>query len=228
MLLNKHNLAVAEFTSKDKSRYTCQAIHVSQDGTIATDGHRLVVVSPAPGSDKAFPVVEGFTPVSGEFQPFNLSREAAKDIAGQIPKSTNTPIIRNAIIGQPGANGEVNIAVTDLDTAKVFKCKPVTGQFPNYKAVIPKDEYAVLRIAVNAGQLAQMAKAAGAFSDDQAETLVLSFYGPDRAVKMTASNSETKQTWTGVLMPIYMLKESKPAAKAEAETAAEPEPGAKP
>lgn len=200
MLLNKHNLAVADFASKEESRYALKAIQVSKDGTIATDSHRLVKVSLPNKKEENFPQIEGFTPANGELKSFLLSRDAAKDIERQIPKEKSLKILNHVRVGTADSNGAINMLITDLKTSKVFKCKPFTGQFPNHDAVIPKDA-PVLEIGLNAEYLAQLAKAAATFSDSHAKHIRVKLYGPDRAMVLECKNSETGQTWTGVCMP---------------------------
>lgn len=201
MLLNKHNFAVASFASKDESRYTLKGIMVNEQGAVATNGHYLVMVGLPKAKESAFPVIEGFTPANGSFKPFILQRDAALDIAKQIPKNQSLSILQNAIVGvAEGSNN--SIAVTDLDRAKIFKTRNLEGSFPNYEAVLPK-EHATLTITVDAEYLAELAKAAAQFQDDKSTTraVTLRFRGPNTAVEMTAQNADTEQKWSALLMP---------------------------
>ena len=66
LLLNKANLRVSEFCSKPESCYTLQAIHVSDKGTTATDGHRLVRVSLPQVKAENYPTVETFPKGNGK------------------------------------------------------------------------------------------------------------------------------------------------------------------
>ena len=55
MLLNKHNLSIAELASKEESRYILQAIHVSAKRTAVTDGSIAVMVTLPEVDEKNFP-----------------------------------------------------------------------------------------------------------------------------------------------------------------------------
>ena len=145
MLLNKHNFAVADFVSKEQSRYTLQAIYVSDQGTCATDGHQLVRISLPAEKSKQFPSIEGVTPTNGHVKPFLLDVTAAKQIAKAVPKSKNLPILNHALVGEPTEQNAC-IAVTDLDNPQVFRPRTPSGNFPNVDAVIPqKNQFSRLR-----------------------------------------------------------------------------------
>lgn len=200
MLINKHNLDVVKFVSKEVSRYTLQAIEISDKGTTATDGHSLVRVSLPATESKNFPGIEGFAKVDALPEPLLLSADAAKKLQSAIPRSNTLPILAHVAIGQP-TETTLQFAVTDLDTPQIFKPRKPTGQFPNADAVIPKKD-AKFTIRLNASKLAALSAAAAAFSDDDAEMVTLSFYSSHEVMKLEASNQATGQTWMALLMPL--------------------------
>jgi len=202
MLLNKHNFAVADFVSKEKSRYTLQAIHVSDKGTCATDGHQLVRISLPGEKSERFPSIEGVTPTNGHVNPFLLDVTAAKQIGKAVPKSRNLPILNHAVVGE-ATDQNACIAVTDLENPQVFRPRTPSGNFPNVDAVIPKRK-PIFEIAVNASLLAGIVKAASAFTSEPNNDVLLRFYGKDEVVSVHSRNSETEQTFLALLMPLRM------------------------
>lgn len=60
MLFNRTNLAVAKVAAKDAGRYTLNGVHFDREGTVATDGRRLVRVTyPSQEANDEFPTVPG-------------------------------------------------------------------------------------------------------------------------------------------------------------------------
>lgn len=202
-MLNKHNLNVAEFATKEESRYTLSAIQVTPEATIATDGHRLVHVT-TPKEDPAnFPQVNGVHPTR-EFTPFLLHRDHALKILKTLPSKSVFPILKYAVIGTESEdNGRAVIAtVGDLDNPQVFQPRKLDGKFPDWTLILPKKENAVMAIAVNGRYLATLAKAAAEFTEDtRNEQITLYLYGPNKQFLIEALNSDTGQVWTGIIMP---------------------------
>lgn len=200
-LINKHNLAIADFASKEESRYTLKAIHVSEERTAATDGHALCVVStPKNTKPENFPAVQGFTP-NGSHS-FLLGVDLAKKIEKSIPKDRFIPAINHAA-ATADEDGNASIAVNDLRSsgAQVFRQSKMAGSFPVSTDQVLKMEKPTIRIRLDARLLAKVAKAAAAFADDANHTVLLSFTTADRAMLFEANNSETGQTMQGAVMP---------------------------
>lgn len=218
-MLNKRNLAVAQFASKEASRWVMQAIKVDKDATVATDGHRLVWVSKPSSKSVDFPTVDGFEGGQDDAS-FLLDADAAKAIEKVIPKS-KIPILNNAAVRVDGE--QAIVCVTNLDNPQVFKPRPVSGQYPNFDMVMPKDA-PTFQIAVNAEYLAQIAKFAAQFSDNH--KVVLSFYGTtadNKPMRFDASDGE--QGMTAVLMPLRDgAKATMVGTYGHVEPTAEPEP----
>lgn len=209
-MLNKHNLSIAAFASKEASRYTLQGILVTPEATVATDGHRLVWVSGEPEREsKDYPQVPGFAGASDSFKPFVLSRDAALAIAKVTPSKERIPILNHVAVAEDGSA----MAITDLERPQVFPVRKVEGQFPKYDLVVPKWEDATFRVSVDASYLAEIAKAFAQFSSDRSHAVVLSFYkdklvAVEGAEESIAQNSirfdatNMGQGMTAVLMPI--------------------------
>src|SRR5271167_1770826 len=94
ILVNKHNLALADFAAKEESRYTLHGIQITTEETVVTDGHVLARVTLPAVETKNFPIIEGFTP--NGFTGCLLPTEACKEIEKALPKKTKIPILANA------------------------------------------------------------------------------------------------------------------------------------
>lgn len=220
-MLNKHNLSIASFASKEASRYTLQGILVTPDATVVTNGHYLVWVSNSPEHKAAdYPQVPGFAGASDTFTPFILSRDEALAIAKVTPSKEKIPVLNHVAIAADSSA----MAVTDLDRPQVFPVRPVEGQFPKYDAVIPKFDDAVMQISVNAEYLAQIAKQFAGFVSDQGNKKVtLSFFADkgtsadqlegigrgigEHSIRFDGENDG--QGMTAVLMPIRDASDQK-------------------
>lgn len=205
-MLNKHNLSIASFASKEESRYTLQGILVTPKATVATNGHYLVWVSDAKDRKaKDYPQVLGFAGASDTFTPFILSRDAALAIAKVTPSKERIPILNHVAVAKDGNA----MAVTDLERPQVFPVRHVEGKFPQYEVVIPKYEDAVARITLSAEYLAQIAKQFAGFADKRNTPVTLSFYKHGEnddigtnSVRFDAVSADGNQGMTAVLMPI--------------------------
>jgi len=205
VLLNKHSLNVHEFAAQEESRYTLRAIHVTEQETVATNGHYLVRVSHPTEKPENFPTVEGFRN-GAAFKPFLFAVDAVKQLLKALPKGKTVkslPILAHACVGHYEENGESkpNISVTDLENQQVVTPKTVPGQFPNWQAVIPTAA-PKFEIYVSAEYLAQLARSAAQFSDCEMPVIRLQFTDANSAIRIDARNNETGQGFTGVVMPV--------------------------
>jgi len=163
MFLTKQALESVRFVSTDDPRYSLNGILVRPDGsTVATDGHKLIVYTPAgqPEADD-FPVVDGCNPASeGELEPFIMGKDAVKQIAKALPKKSSLPILQLAAVDvdQTNKNGHAVVAVTDLENPQVFRPQKLEGSFPRYENVIPKSETELCHVGLGVGQLLQIAQ----------------------------------------------------------------------
>lgn len=206
-MLNKHNLAVHQFATKDASRYSCNCIYVTPHETVATQGTILVKVS-TPKLDPAnFPPVDGVKP-SATFKPFLLSVDAAKQIEKAIPKRCSLPILSNVMIDGKATDAKPTdgtpdwavLAVSDLENPQVFRPMKGAGQFPKWQAVVPKREDAKFGICLDARLLAKLVQFAARFVDDREPEVRIRFYDDGKAIRLDARNIDG-QEFTGVLMP---------------------------
>ena len=199
-MLNKHNLKVAEFVSNEKSRYTLDAILVTDKATVATNGHYLVWVSvPTQHKAKDFPVIDHAPQVTDEHPPFLLGREDAARILKALPRKQSIPILECAGVVVKGTQPIVE--VTDLDCPQVFRPRPPEGKFPEWENVMPKEE-PVAQFAVNAAYLAKLAKFAAEVNSD--DTVVISFWGADKPIRLECADRDSEQGMTALLMPVVL------------------------
>ena len=207
-MLNKHDLSVAEFASKEKSSYTLQAIQVTPKETYATDQYRLVRVSrgnaPKVGS---FPARAGFQAVEIT-EPFLLSAETALAVRKALPKKASIPVLEYAGVGAPEENGERSLLVTDLEQAQRFTSRGISKRFPSVANVWKRAEDATLAVSFDAGFLMELCRAVVEFTGRKPQpTVTLRFFGtPEDAaqssMRLDAHNECTGQHWTALLMPI--------------------------
>src|SRR5262249_5498704 len=144
-----------------------------------------------------FPSIDGFKP--NGFAGCLLPLDACKEIGKSLPKKSTLPVLLNAAITTH--DEKIHVAVTDLDNPKLFSPRAVTGQFPNWEAVMPKRP-ASHTITVNADYLMRIAKFAAGFADNRTKPVRIQFFGADNAMRFDATNPETAQGFTAILMPL--------------------------
>ena len=207
MLLNKHNLAIANLASKDQSRYPLTAIQVTQKRTVVTNGHYAVMVTLPDMADIDFPRIPNFTPANGETPDFLLCREDALAIAKVMPSKERISILNNAQVGtaiNAGFGESRAIASTDLETQNVRSIEHLDGTFPNIEQCYPSKGKKSLTIGLSAEYLYKLAKSAlDTCSGGRRKSVVikLTINDPQMAVLMKCHNFKTHQDWTAVLMP---------------------------
>lgn len=202
-MLNRNNLKVAEFAGgKEFRRYTQDAILVTDKATIATNGHYLVWVSvPAQHKAQDFPVIDHAPKVTDEHPPFQLGREDAAKILKALPRKQSIPILECAGVVVKGTQPIVE--VTDLDCPQVFRPRPPEGKFPKWENGMPKEE-PVAQFAVNAAYLAKLAKFAAEVNSADKPTVVISFWGADKGIRLECADRDGEQGMTALLMPVRL------------------------
>jgi DNA polymerase-3 subunit beta len=160
--------------ANEESRYTligCLLVLREQSFlTVATDGHRLAYVQ-TPGP------LEG---VSGE-------------IRGLVPKKAMAELIKLAVEG--GESLQIEFA-TD-DNHLFFRCgsrllitRKLTGQFPDYERVLPKEKPTVLTL--NRDEAMAAIRRVSQFADDRSRAV--RFELSDGDLKLAASGSEAGES----------------------------------
>ncbi len=209
-MLNKHNLSITQFATRDESRYTLNAILVTPKETVATNGFTLARVTTPKGLKvENFPVTPGVKP-STTFRPFNLPLDAADTIRKAIPKKTTIPILDNVMIDGKATDAKPDdgtpdcavLAVNDLENPQVFRPRKEEGKFPNWQAVIPKREGAKAVFTLDARYLAKLAAWVAKFADPRAPQICIRYYAKDKSIRFDA-HTEDGQEFVGVIMPMH-------------------------
>ena len=178
---NKHNFNVARFVSQEASRYTLQAIQVTPEETIATDGHMLV---------RCDAVANGDQPALS--RPFLLSSKTALNMAKETTKTVATAL-DPVPAAEPGGPAQVGFRIP-------FEPYPIVAQetegtFPNVAAVIPSDtEKVAIKLHVNPEYLERLAKffkeLAGGSAKRPGKGITLTIYEPKYTGKKLDSESD--------------------------------------
>jgi DNA polymerase III sliding clamp (beta) subunit (PCNA family) len=177
-MLNKHNLAVADFAGKDGR--TSPHVRITPTETIATNGHYLVRVSAIPE-----------TPAQPTDCSFQVDADALKAI--KVKKGDSVEL-------SPNGTGETWNITTGTTS---FHVKQESAQFPNVDAIMPKDEPTQV-FGLKAEYLAKLAKAFAQFQPEAREPIVkVSVWSPERAIRLEATNDQG-QTMTALLMPMRL------------------------
>lgn len=199
LLLNKANLAVSQFASKEKSRYALQAVQVSEKGTCATDGYKMVRVSLPTAKIGDYPTVPTFPQGNGQkagLLPLSLVTKLEKS----IPTKQRMPILN--YVGVSFDAESVHAVTTDLETHSVLSQRQVTGWFPDIDRNAMPHTQPVYEVIVDAAQLASMLKGASEFlREENKHPVKLRFYGPGEAMRLDVKPQDG-QEWLGILMTL--------------------------
>lgn len=207
VLLNVNNLRLADLCQKEQSRYTLDAIQVTREETVVTNGFYLVRVT-LPRVDGTYPDVEGWPTDSGEWTEALIPRATAIEALKNIPRKQKIPILNNAVVFKDD-DGRVRIGTKGLaarndrsgDLHKMVDGKQA-GRFPDWKAVMPKGT-PQFTITLDADLVARLAKNAAEFmADGRPKPLRLRFTTADGAVRMDCTPNHEGQQWTAILMPM--------------------------
>lgn len=166
--------------SNEESRYTLNgALMVLKPGSltlVATDGHRLAHIL----NDKV--TLEG---VSTELKTL-------------VPKKAMQELL--TLIGDMPEDGAIEFAHDETHlffrlpasggATRLLTARQLTGQFPNYEAVLPKDNKRV--VTVSSEQLASAIKRVSQFADERSHAIRMRLE-PNRLV-LTSSSSETGES----------------------------------
>jgi hypothetical protein len=202
-MLNRHNLDIASLCSKEESRYSLCGILVTKERTCVTDGHLLVTVTTPDIPPDNIPIIEGINP-SEDPIPFIMPADQALSISKAIPKRSLIPVITNAFV-ESGEGDSAKVAVTDLESPRIFNCKKIPGIFPKFDQVIPSPDSAEIAIAVDANLMINVLKSLGSVSAATKEKLasvILRISDPCAPIRFDAENKDTGQKAVGVLMPL--------------------------
>lgn len=205
MLLNKANLLSAEICSKEESRYTLNAVAITERETVALDGHRLIRVT-LPDQSRAlnWPRTEGdtFDPeAKPNGEPWLLSATEAKRLLKSVAKKTTIPVLCHAAVTQTqSATGRKEIVAQAGELPmSTSRSDAATGRFPAWAASFPTGECTSITLdpALLAGLLQTIAKMG-------AESVRISVPVGDamKPIRIDADLDENNQVVHALLMPM--------------------------
>jgi len=198
-MLNRHNLTIASLASKEASRYALGSILIAPERTVVTDGRLLATVSTPTLPAESVPTIDGFAPTN-TFRPFQLPAEDAMAIAKAIPKSTNLPILENAFV-DAGTDGKAKIAVTNLESSRVFEIRKPAGSYPQVDQVIPALEDSEIAIALNPNLLISLLRALVPLLEKDSG-FILRVKDAKTPIRLDFESTQSGQRGIGILMPM--------------------------
>lgn len=210
MLLNRHNFSIITIAKYIEGRNTLAGIAITKEGSTATDGRRLMVVSLPKDddgkllSDDEFPVINGL-PKDGSNSP--IKEEAVLDPSGvlevlkTLPKKLKNaiPICNNFIMRF--TSEKTYVGITDLNTERVIGISIMEGEYPKTNEVWPKGKPEI-EIQVNPRRLKDIIDLAVKFSEkEELPGITLKLFSPKQAIQFEGK-TDAGQEWKALLMPI--------------------------
>jgi len=126
-LLHRAVFAIRHCMTGDEGQYSLDQMKITKHVAQATNGWIAVEVQ-----------TNGIEPVSDEVEEIRISKQTAEGIFKALPKNGHLPVLQNAMVGADGV--ECVLAVTDLDSSRIFRAHGPNGNFPDLDAVRPKEE----------------------------------------------------------------------------------------
>jgi len=204
MLINKYNLKITNFCSKNTYKPEINGIYFSEKESIATDGFSLIKVQIPELSLDDYPILPNEKIVKNP-KSFILPIEEAIKISKNLPKKkTKLPILENAVILKQEKDF-IEIGSTDLSSVNKTRSYLIEGKYPDYKQVLIKKGKHI-SITLNVKFLKRIVDFLNEFN--------LSNVGPENQVKIEipvnknqpiffyGKNKDTGQKCEAVLMPI--------------------------
>jgi hypothetical protein len=203
MLYNKNNFAVSKVASKEESRpYNINCVRFEKGKTIATDGHRLVIMTtPEDMSVDDFPVIPNskgqmITDLNGGV---SLPVESIKEFKFNKPNK-GMPILNCTVLTRNGNDKFITINHTDLETTRQSECRVIESNFVDYNQVLPKTA-PIAVIGLNAGYLKDICEIAQGLQGKDA-AIKLSVY--DKFHPQLIECDGAGQIMTAVIMPLQL------------------------
>jgi hypothetical protein len=198
-MFNKANLAVAGCISRTANYSKNVLFHAG--GTVATDGHIVVSVSPPSMDIKDAPMIAGEYPTL-DYGEFTLDVESIKKIKKGFGKKA-FPILENAFV--IGAGDTRRLVSTDLSSVVSVPVSEGSGPPKSAKdldKMTPSGE-PTLTITFNADLMIRlMSILAEAQAGRYNNPVVLKIWDSKSAVRAEAENIGTGQKIIGLIMPL--------------------------
>jgi len=126
----------------DEGHYHLDQMKITKHVAQATNGWIAVEVQTNGQDPTMFPSevagMKAIGPVDDDVEEISITKETADGIFKALPKNGNLPVLQNAMVGADGDDSV--LAVTDLDSSRIFKAHGPNSNFPDLDAVRPKQE----------------------------------------------------------------------------------------
>ncbi len=192
MLVSKNHLALSALASKDDARPLLMQIKIyKEDGkvvAVATDSYVLGEVI------EETPAIEDFPQLKDGIEPKPTDEVL---VEASIAERASKTLVRKAILPVLGYGllEKDALTTTNLDTATVHTIRPIEGNYPDYRKLLPA-EPAEFRVTLNPKKLIQALKMFGEF-----ESMTMEF-GEKRLDPVILRSNSGGVKKTVVVMPL--------------------------
>lgn len=210
MFINKHNLKVADFASKDTVRPVLNAVKFEPGRTIATDGVKLCIVETPKIEEKDFDELTGKDvdyllklPKRTKSWEGIVPVEMVKEVSRSLPKNSSLPILDNAYISENSDSQTVEIVTTDLSISRKPQAMTVQGNFPDVDKMLEEKVKKVApqaRVTIDIKLLKEIAASLETMTDKN-NYVELELRGQNDPVVLRTTTPENQEV-TAVVMPI--------------------------
>jgi len=193
----------------DEGHYHLDQMKITKYVAQATNGWIAVEVQTNGADPTMFPSevagMKAITPVGDDVEEIRISKETADGIFKALPRNGHLPVLQNAMVGADGEDSV--IAVTDLDSSRIFRAHGPDGNFPDLDKVRPKEE-PLATFTLDAYLLNELLKVIRDFNGikRQESPLLFEVYENDpkgnKPISFHAKNT-TGQKMRGLIMPMH-------------------------
>lgn len=208
-LLHRAVFAIRHCMTGEEGHYHLDQMKITKYVAQATNGWIAVEVQTNGDDPAMFPSgsagMKAIKPVSDEVEEISISKETADGIFKALPRNGHLPVLQNAMVGADG--DDPVIAVTDLDSSRIFKAHGPSGNFPDLDKVRPKEE-PLASFTLDAYLLNELLKVIRDFNGikRQETPLLFEVYENDpkgnKPISFHAKNT-TGQKMRGLIMPMH-------------------------
>jgi hypothetical protein len=202
-MLNRQNFEIAKLTDEEAG-----VVLVTPKATYVHNGAAALKVTAPEVEPTLFPPTDGIDPAE-HFTAFQISRDAALELAALIPKQGERSGMIAAIDCSTEGNARCTIAVNKTVRESIIRADKVDQMYPDVNRVIPGKRAAAITIAFDVELLCNVIAAVQKFSKaTEAGTVVFRIIDAQRGMRIDCEG--IGQTLTGVIMPQrYHEKEEK-------------------
>jgi DNA polymerase III sliding clamp (beta) subunit (PCNA family) len=196
---------LASVAASESARPTMSGVLVQFDDdgyeAVATDGRILAVVTGPCGDPLGFPELDQLTSLppskTSAIIPGRAFGAACKAAAAAGRRAKREACGHVAVhLGK----GTSVLACSDGDSAGVQSTPNLEGKFPNYRAILPKEE-PKFRIEVDPRLLGTLLAVARSLADEERPRVALEFHASDRPLVLTV-DGKNDQDFVGLIMPL--------------------------